>query len=251
MTTALFIIDPQNDFCSSYGSLCVPGASEDMERLGTLIKDKYSEIDQIFISLDTHQIMDIAHPGFWRTKDGTNPIPFSTISRAQVLSAEYLPVQMQHYERACRYLQALELSGKYHMIWPVHCVLGDWGHNLYSNIASATKFWTQKHQKSIIYIQKGFNQFTEHFSAIRAEVSNGDPSTQTNTDLLYTLYGYDKILVAGEASSHCVKSTIEDLVKFKDEMQEKIVLIKNCMSAVSGFKEVADNFMSKFNTLAV
>ena len=35
----LMIIDPQNDFCLKNGSLSVPGADKDMERLAKMIEN--------------------------------------------------------------------------------------------------------------------------------------------------------------------------------------------------------------------
>ena len=62
---ALIIIDPQNDFCSPRGSLFVPGADEDNERLGEFILANSLEIDQIIVTLDSHYVIDISHPKFW------------------------------------------------------------------------------------------------------------------------------------------------------------------------------------------
>jgi hypothetical protein len=64
----LLIIDPQNDFhpggkiypgsslSSIVGSLGVPGAIEDSERTASFIRQHINEIDEIYVSLDSHHV---------------------------------------------------------------------------------------------------------------------------------------------------------------------------------------------------
>lgn len=60
-TTALLIIDTQFDFCNPKGTLYVPGAENDVERIAQLIANFGEHINQIFVTLDTHRVLDIAH----------------------------------------------------------------------------------------------------------------------------------------------------------------------------------------------
>jgi len=75
----LLIIDPQNDFCDLPESwqitnplsgqriapaLPVTGAHADMQRLATLIRQAQSAITDIYVTLDSHHRVDIAHPPF-------------------------------------------------------------------------------------------------------------------------------------------------------------------------------------------
>ena len=67
------------------GSLGVPGANEDSERIAEMIRENMDSIDEIYVSLDTHMKYHIAHPTFWENKDGKNPSPFTVITKKEVI----------------------------------------------------------------------------------------------------------------------------------------------------------------------
>ena len=109
-STQLLIIDPQNDFCDlpdnwlpAYSNpgmhpepilapvLPVSGAHEDMLRLAGWIAAHAAGIDQITITLDSHQSYDIAHPAFWQQRNGASITPFTQITAAQVRAGEFAP----------------------------------------------------------------------------------------------------------------------------------------------------------------
>ena len=76
---------------------------------------------------------------------------------------------------------------------------------------------------------------TEHYSALQAEVPDAnDPATGLNTTLLASLASAARVVVAGEASSHCVRATVEDLAEHI--APTKIVLLADCMHPVAGFE---------------
>jgi len=54
----LLIIDPQKDFHPG-GNLAIPTANKDAARIANLIANHAEEIDDIVVTLDTHQKMDI------------------------------------------------------------------------------------------------------------------------------------------------------------------------------------------------
>ena len=87
-------------------------------------------------------------------------------------------------------------------------------------------------------VTKGENPWTEHYSAIQAEVPDAaDAHTQLNTALLADLDRADLLLIAGEASSHCVRATTEHIVaNLPGGRPERIVLLTDCMSPVGGFE---------------
>ena len=61
---------------------------------------------------------------------------------------------------------------------------------------------------------KGANPFTEMYSGLKAEVQvPGDPTTAMNTALVARLLRAERVLVGGEAMSHCVNYTVRDLVE--------------------------------------
>lgn len=58
--TALLIVDPQLDFHEG-GSLAVPGATADAERIAQLVTDHTESIDEIIVTLDSHHVSEC----FW------------------------------------------------------------------------------------------------------------------------------------------------------------------------------------------
>ena len=249
----LLVIDPQNDFCDLpaawHGTqadsgtrlaptLPVPGAHADMLRLAQFIAAQGAAIDAITLTLDSHQQYDIGHPGFWRTGDGAAVQPFTTITAAQLRAGDCVPRDASALPRVTAYLDALESQGRYiHMVWPVHCEIGSWGHGVHASVQAACGAWQQQRQRATATVFKGMNPWTENYSALQAEVPDpADPSTQLNTRLLAALDTADLLLIAGEASSHCVRATTEHLLQhLPSGRPERIVLLTDCMSAVSGF----------------
>ncbi|MDR2365890.1 MAG: isochorismatase family protein [Zoogloeaceae bacterium] len=242
----LLLIDPQNDFCDLPDAECgghhpalpVPGAHADMLRLAALIERAGNAIGGITVTLDTHRRHDIAHPGFWRQADGSPVAPFTPIRAAEVKSGAFQPRNAELLPRVVAYLEALEAAGRYtHMVWPVHCEPGSWGHNLHEAVRRACARWEDMTGIDAEKFLKGRSPLTEHYSAIRAEVPDpASPDTLVNDALLDRLASADeKILVAGEAGSHCVKATVEDILFYRPETATRIVLLADCMSPVAGF----------------
>ena len=63
------------------------------------------------------------------------------------------------------------------------------------------------------------------------------PLAQKNALFIKTLLDADAVLIAGQAASHCVKSSIEDLlgeIRAQDEtLAKKVYVLRDCMSAVA------------------
>ena len=101
---------------------------------------------------------------------------------------------------------------------------------------------------------KGLNPMTEQYSAVRAEVPvDGDPRTQTNQALVDRIVDFPGLsFIAGEASSHCVAATAEDLfAAMTPERLARVVLIEDAMSAVGGFEAGASAFVERARALGV
>lgn len=268
-TIQLLVIDPQNDFCDLPAShlgidpisgtplapaLPVAGAHQDMLRLAELIRLGGAGLDDITITLDSHQRVDIAHPTFWRTGDGSAVTPFTTITAAQVRAGEFHPRCGEALSRALAYLDELEARGRYTlMIWPVHCEIGSWGHNVHANLRAAYNQWEEQRLRTVSKVTKGENPWTEHYSAVQAEVPDAeDPHTQLNAKLIAKLDRADVLLIAGEASSHCVRATTEHIVaNLPSGRPERVVLLTNCMSPVSGFAAQHDAFLAEMRARGV
>lgn len=258
--THLLLIDPQNDFCdlpATYlpfatdgkhlqPALPVPGAHADMLRLANLIRHGATGIDGISVTLDSHHRLDIAHPTFWRKSDGGDVSPFTEISAAEARAGHYLPRRTEALPRALTYLDQLEQAGRYRlMVWPVHCEIGSWGHNVHRDVHDAYNRWEDSGVRCVDKISKGSNPWTEHYSAVMAEVPDpADPATQLNRHLIEQLARNDRIYIAGEAGSHCVRATTEHIVDHLPPGQAgKLVLITDCISPVSGFEQQYQDFL--------
>ena len=257
----LLIIDPQNDFCDLpadwrpmdpvTGSLVsaalpVAGAHADMLRLAKLIREGASGIGAISVTLDSHHRFDIAHPTFWKTGAGGAVRPFTPITSAQVRHGEYVPQDAAMLSKALHYLDELERRGRYTlMVWPVHCEIGSWGHNVHPAVKNAYNLWEDSRLTLVQKISKGSNPWTEHYSAMQAEVPDEeDPATQLNTALIASLDQADMLVIAGEASSHCVKATTEHIVEnLPSGNTAKVVLLTDCMSPVGGFEAQHQAFL--------
>ncbi|MEI2418400.1 cysteine hydrolase [Orrella sp. JC864] len=241
----LLVIDAQNDFCDIAGAaLPVPGADADMRRLAEFVRRHVDAIDDMTLTLDSHYRIDIAHPGFWRTGEGGAVAPFTPVSAEQVRAGQLLPRQAQALPQVLAYLDALQARGRYrHMVWPVHCELGSWGHGLHAELADACRLWEDRHGRQAVKILKGANPWTEHYSAIEAEVPDpGDPATGTHHALLDRLAASGELLVAGEAGSHCVKATVEHVAAYRPAIP--LVLLTDAMSPVQGYAQEQARFLA-------
>lgn len=259
----LLIIDPQNDFCDLPASACpagespslpVTGAHEDMQRIATLIDTCGTAISEISITLDSHQHLDIAHPTFWQQGDGSTVNPFTQITAAEVRNGVYQPRQAEALPRTLAYLDALEATGRYfHMVWPVHCEIGTWGHNVHSDVRAAYNRWEESRLAIVNKVVKGTNPWTEHYSAIKAEVPDPeDDDTQLNAALIAQLQAADLVLITGEAGSHCVKATTEHIVEqFAATDLNRLVILKDCMSPVTGFEAQYQGFLQDMQARGV
>ncbi len=267
--TELLIIDAQNDFCDLPADWCatdpvsrlplqpalpVPGAHADLLRLAAFIAAAGARIDGITVTLDSHHRHDIAHPPYWRRADGSAVAPFTTITAAQVRAGDYAPAVPAELPRSLAYLDALEATGRYTlMVWPVHCQLGSWGHGLHPAVLAACNAWEEAQHTPVRVVDKGSFPWSEHYSALQAEVPDPtEPATQLNLPLLQRLDAADTLLVAGQASSHCVKATVEHLVQhLPGGRPQRLLLLTDCMSPVAGFEAQAADFLAAMQRLGV
>ena len=211
---AVLLIDPQVDFHPG-GSLAIETANDDSDRLAKLILENQSTITQITVTLDTHQRLHIANPLFWKDADGAHPKPFTTITAEDIEKGAWKPSRDEHAAWALEYAKALEAGGKYKIcVWPEHCLVGTPGHAVVPQINGALLAWSESAQDVVEYVWKGTNPFTEMYSGLKAEVQvPGDPTTSMNDALVARLLRAERVLVGGEAMSHCVNYTVRDLVE--------------------------------------
>ncbi len=117
MNTHLIIIDPQNDFCDpKRGSLYVKGADKDMQALADFINRRGDLLDEIHVTLDSHQTVHVAHPIFWKNSQGEHPAPFATITRAEVEAGRWTTTNPRWMARGLAYVQGLEKNNRYQLM---------------------------------------------------------------------------------------------------------------------------------------
>ena len=242
----MLVIDPQNDFCDSKGSLFVPGADEDSVRLGEMINRLSEKIDDIHVTLDSHNVIDVAHPKFWVDSQGKNPDPFTIITEDDVKNGAWTTTNPGWRNRALDYVKTLYANSRYPLcIWPYHCVIGTWGHSVVPSVSDALVDWCLKNFSKVDFVTKGSNIFTEHYSGVQADVPDpSDPTTMLNTQLISVLQEADDILISGQALSHCVANTVTDVAEqFGDDNVKKFVLIEDTCSNVPGFENLGQDFV--------
>lgn len=248
MTEKVFmlIVDPQRDFCDPDGALAVPGADKDMTRLAQMIRRIGDKIAEIYCTLDAHHFFDISHPVFWINSDGKAPDPFTIITVDDVRNGLWKTSRPDHQDYAMKYVSELTANQRYPLcIWPPHCLIGTKGQNIVPALSDALTAWEKQQLRTVDYTTKGSNYKTEHYSAIQADVPvREDSSTLTNYKLLSNLQRADTLLLAGEALSHCVKFTVEDIAEeLGDGYIRKMVLLEDCASSVSGFEKQGADFV--------
>ena len=212
---ALFGIDVQIGFCCPGASLFVPGAVEDSERLCRFIYREIEQITELHFSLDTHRAFQIFHPAFWLdNKTGQPAAPFSLISAADIKAGRFSPALFPH--ECLAYCEELERTGKYTLcIWPYHTLLGSISHAMVPAVFEAALFHAISRRKQTNFETKGVHPLTENYSVLSPEVKKvkGQVVGQFNTRFFKALMENDRVYIAGQASSHCVKTTIEDLLR--------------------------------------
>jgi len=252
MVNTLLIIDPQNDFCDANGALSVPGASDDCLRLSNMIRRLDKQLNTIHVTMDTHHFFHIAHPIFWMDRNGKHPEPYTIITTSMIQAGDFKASAPQYQHYAIDYVSTLEKTGKYNLcIWPPHCLIGTWGHDIYPPLSLALREWESEVPGRIVdYTYKGSNVRTEHYSAIRAEVSDAsDPGSRTNFALIERLKSADNVAIAGEALSHCVANTVRDLITCIPA--DKLVVLTDVSSNVPGFEKLGEEFTAEIETIGV
>jgi nicotinamidase-related amidase len=250
----LLLIDLQRDFCFPGGALYVAGRSgrgalEDNDRIARFIYGNLERITEISCTMDTHYPHQIFFPSFWLQADGKPPAAHREVTAAQLRAGElranpalaawlaagdigWLDRQVEYY------CAELERSGKYRLyLWPPHCLLGGPGHTLAGVIQEARLFHSFVRMTRAPIEIKGANPLTEFYSALAPEVPtrhDGGVLAEPNVSFLRTLLEFDAVVIAGQAASHCVKSTIEDLLtRIEPELARKVYILRDCMSSVT------------------
>lgn len=236
----LFVIDGENDFCASKndpahwpqpsggrrdGSLFVLGADKEAQAVAKFITDNKISISKIHATLDAHHKNDCSHHTAWKDRQGNSPDPFSIVTHDDVQKQKYVPrfpigvfegKTLPSYEWALKYTKELETNGRCPLcLWPEHCVIQTWGCCIYHPLQLAYNEWCEQSGGWIDFITKGQWPFTEHYSAMKADVVDSTrPETQLNINVINDAFEADLVIWTGWAGSHCLRWTALDAVNY-------------------------------------
>jgi nicotinamidase-related amidase len=251
----LVAVDVQNTFCIPGFDLYVAGRSgkgavDDNRRLCEFIYRNLGVITEICPTMDTHRLMQIFHPLYLVNDRGENPAPFTLVSVEDVerglwkfnpalchslrIDAEYGRQHLLHY------VKKLKEGGKYDLtVWPYHAMLGGIGHALVASVEEAIFFHSVARYSQPDFHVKGDRPLTEHYSVLGPEVirgPGGETIGQRSEKFFKKLLEFDAVIIAGQAKSHCVAWTIDDLLRDILEKErglvEKVYLLDDCSSPV-------------------
>lgn len=256
LKTRLLLIDLQKDFCFPDGALYAGGRSgrgalEDSERICRFIFENLARLTEVTCTLDTHLPHQIFFPSFWVDREGRALPPHREVRAGDVRRGDArpspaaswasgrAPAWLERY--AEHYCVSLERAGKYRLyLWPFHCLLGSDGHELVGAVDEARLFHAFARGARNGVELKGSDPLTEHYSVLAPEVlaaHDGAPVGWRNERLATELLAADMLIVAGQAASHCVRHTLEDLleeIRRRDErLAGKVYILEDCMSSVA------------------
>jgi nicotinamidase/pyrazinamidase len=235
-SSVLLLVDIQVDFVHTNGSLSIPGAVDDTRRTIEWLYRNTDGLNAIIASLDSHVPMQIFSPMWWVDEAGNPPAPYTPISHADVRQRRWRPVRDHAWSEA--YVAQLEqLARKTLMIWPYHTLIGTPGHAIEPSLAEAILFHSAFHQTNPTWLVKGRVPDTEHYSIFEPEVKVPDNAeAQLNTALLEQIATYDRIIVAGQAKSHCVLETVVSMASYfaaRQDVLDRITVLMDTMSSVA------------------
>lgn len=253
--TWLMLIDVQNTFCIPEFELYVGGRSgrgavEDNVRLCEFIYRNLGRITHITATMDTHLTMQVFHSIFFVDSAGNHPAAYTDIHVAELREGKWMfnPALADQFDIApeygqqmmVHYAEQLNRSGKYALtIWPYHAMLGGIGHALVSSVAEALFFHSIARLAQTDIVTKGDTPFTENYSVIGPEVLTGPMDERLGMHdqrFIQKLQEFDRLIVAGQAKSHCVAWTVSDLLEdiaVNDlELAKKVYLLEDCTSPV-------------------
>ncbi|MGZ9223569.1 MAG: isochorismatase [Anaerolineales bacterium] len=251
----LMLIDVQNTFCIPEFELYVGGRSgrgavEDNVRLCEFIYRNLGNLTQITATMDTHQTMQVFHAIFLVDKDGNHPAPYTDIHASELregkwmfnpaLSSQFGVAPEYGQQMMIHYAEALEKKSKYALtIWPYHAMLGGIGHALVPSVEEAIFFHSVARVAQADIEIKGDKPFTENYSVIGPEVLTGPMGEilgTHNQKFIEQLQQFDRLVIAGQAKSHCVAWTVSDLLEdialLDLELAKRVYLLEDCTSPV-------------------
>ncbi len=248
----LVCVDVQNTFCQPGHELFVAGRSgtgavDDNRRLCEFLYRNLDVVTQVVATLDTHTAMQVFHAAWLVDAHGEHPAAYTPVSAEDVAAGRWLPAPGvaralgldpdEARDHLLHYTRRLEDGGKFQLtVWPYHAMLGGIGHALVPAVEEALFFHGLARESQPDLRIKGREPLTEHYSMLGPEVTEdhrGRPIGGRDETLVSRLAGFDAVLVAGQAKSHCVAWTVADLLAGAGaELAGKVYLLEDCSSPV-------------------
>ena len=256
--SCLLLVDMQLTFCHPDFELFVSGRSgrgalDDTINLCNFIYRNLGSLTGIVATFDSHSTMQIFHSDFWVDSNGRHPDPYTVISTADIDKGRWIAnpemsayrfapfsgeEEIQSYAR--HYVHALEERGRYPLIiWPYHAMHGSFGCSMAPALQEAVFFHSIARHTKPVFEEKGENCLTENYSVLSPDVLTDQHDrviAHRNEDLVNILLDYDRLIIGGEASSHCLAWTVEDLleeIRMRDPgLARKVYILTDCASSV-------------------
>ncbi len=271
----LLAIDLQNTFCAPGFELFVAGRSgraavDDTARVCAFLYRNLAWVTRVIATLDTHVPFQVFHPAWLVDAAGCHPAPYTRILAGDVERGVWRVDPAVARDRGLEPAEADTLLGHYTrqlaaggrdalMIWPYHALVGGIGHALVSSFEEAVFFHAIARRSQPDLRLKGATPFTEHYSALGPEVTRGPAGRQLgerDRTLVEALLAFDAVVVAGQAKSHCVAWTVDDLLRelcsIDPDLAGRMFLLEDCTSpvVVPGVVDHTDEAAAAFQRFA-
>jgi nicotinamidase-related amidase len=261
-------IDFQNDFVlpdksqvadgAPYATLSVPGSKGDIERFTRFIYNNCDKITRILLSVDTHYPFQIFHSAMWRDENDAPVAPYTLITTKDLASGKYKFVG-GNPKKAADCVKALEAAGKGGVfIWPNHCIINSFGWKIETELNQMVTFHSTARNITPIIAFKGTDTYSEMYGILEPEYNPHNIVTKQILDALASFdpssgdlqdMKWDKVIIGGEAGSHCLlESTKQILKRFAGhpEIIQRVYILEDCTSPVAGFEQQMKDAFDEF-----
>ncbi|KAL7526235.1 hypothetical protein ACHAXR_001385 [Thalassiosira sp. AJA248-18] len=290
--TTLLLIDVQKDFHPGGSLAIPTADTDALRTASFIKKHSSSISRIVMTMDSHHKLHIAHPCFWTNSETGDHPNPFTIISSDDVVSGKWIPrkdikhpvgrppliddaifakggttttpdklyntndngtTQLDIVQYCIEFTKRLESKGRFQLcIWPEHCLIGSGGHTVVQEVMEAANDWCNETGGSVEWVDKGQNLLTEMYSALCAEVPVCE-KTAFNNDLFESLKkDTNKLVMCGQALSHCVNYTVRDIVEHwpKEEM-DKLTVLTDCASPVPGFEEAGETFLNDMKEMGV
>jgi nicotinamidase-related amidase len=193
-------------------------------------------------------------------KWGVNPAMSGAIQVKVAGQDDYTPLDIRALQRHfAHYNQELKSGNRYKLcVWPYHCMAEGIGSTLVPVTAEVDAFWGFARGGRQLVDHKGGHYLSENYSVFRQEVMTtvgGHQIAQRNTIALDMLRAHDAVLYRGQAGSHCVPWSIDDMLTDilanDPALAKKVWIVTDCMDpveipGVKSFRPEQDAAIARF-----